>query len=175
MGPFDRAGICELIGLFLLSGLSTIAGKNNVGLDRDDSHLQKNFGNQHRTTKKKFIKFFHQNSLKIILDAHIMQANFLYVTFNLHSDKYWLYRKLNDQSFYIHSKSNHPLFMKKPISVLLANCLSHISCNQHIFNNADVVYQEEIQESGYNNKLYSQNSSNLIYPAKRKRKKRKFL
>ena len=33
---FDGTEICELVGLFLLSRLASIIGKNNVGLYRDD-------------------------------------------------------------------------------------------------------------------------------------------
>ena len=36
MGSFDEAELCELVGLFLLSGLASIIGKSYVGLYRDD-------------------------------------------------------------------------------------------------------------------------------------------
>ena len=37
MGSFDRAEICEIVGLYLLNKLSNLLGKENVGLYRDDS------------------------------------------------------------------------------------------------------------------------------------------
>ena len=46
-----------------------------------------------------------------------------------------------------------------------ANQLSQLSSNQHMFNNAAVVYEEAIQKSGYHNKLKYQHSSNLTKPA----------
>ena len=36
MGSFDGAEICELIGLYLLDKLSSLIGRKNVGLYRDD-------------------------------------------------------------------------------------------------------------------------------------------
>ena len=37
MGSIDRAELCKLVDLFLLSGLTSIISKSNVGLYRDDN------------------------------------------------------------------------------------------------------------------------------------------
>ena len=39
MGSYDRTEICELVGIYILSRLSTIIDKNNCGLYRDDGLL----------------------------------------------------------------------------------------------------------------------------------------
>ena len=36
MGSYDRAGVCELIGIFMLSLIGNIYNRNNIGLYRDD-------------------------------------------------------------------------------------------------------------------------------------------
>ena len=50
--------------------------------------LENTPGPDTKRIKKKIIKIFQQNSLKITIDANVVQANFLDVTFNLQSDKY---------------------------------------------------------------------------------------
>ena len=58
---------------------------------------------------------------------------------------------------------------------MLADRLSQLSCNQYMFNNATVVYQEAMQKSGYHNELKYQHSSSPTIPAKTKKRKRKIL
>ena len=60
MGSFDGAELCELVGLFLLSGLASIIGKSNVGLYGDDglAILENTPGPDTERIKKKIIKFF---------------------------------------------------------------------------------------------------------------------
>ena len=176
MGSFDGAELCELVGLFLLSRLASIIGKSNVSLYRDNglAILENTPGPDTKRIKKKIIKFFQQNGLKITIDDNIVQANFLDVIFNLQSDKYWPYRKPNDHPLYIHSRSNHPPSIKKQLTSMLAQRLSQLSCNQHMFNNATVVYQETMQKSRYHNNLKYQHSSSPTIPAKTKKEKGKF-
>ena len=58
---------------------------------------------------------------------------------------------------------------------MLAERLSQLSCNQHMFNNATVVYQDAMQKSRYHNKLKYQHSSSPTIPAKTKKRKQKIL
>ena len=113
--------------------------------------------------------------LKITIDANVVQANFLDVTFNLQSDKYWPYRKPNNHPLFIHSRSNHLPSIKKQLPSMLAERLSQLSCNEHMFNNATVVYQEAMQKIGYYNKLKHQHSSSPTRRTKTKKRKRKNL
>ena len=90
MGSFDGAELCELVGLFLISGLAFVIGKSNVGLYSDDglAILENTPAPDTERIKKKIIKFFRQNGLKITIDANVVPANFFDITFNLQSDKY---------------------------------------------------------------------------------------
>ena len=110
----------------------------------------------------------------VYIYANVVQANFLDVTFNLQCDKYWPYRKPNDHPLYIHSRSNHPPSIKKQLPSMLTERLSQLSCNQHMFNKATVVYQEAMQKSGYHNELKYQHSSSPTIPAKTKKENGKF-
>ena len=65
--------------------------------------------------------------------------------------------------------------IKKQLPSMLAERLSQLSCNQHMFNNATVVYQEAMQKTGYHNKLKYQHLSSPTIPAKTKKRKRKIL
>ena len=50
-----------------------------------------------------------------------MQTNFLDVTFNLKSKKYWSFREPNDQPLYIYMQSNQPPVIKKQLLSMLSN------------------------------------------------------
>ena len=64
--------------------------------------------------------------------------------------------------------------IKKQLLSMLAERLSQISYNQHMFNNATVVYQEAMQKSGYHNELKYQHSSSPTIQAKTKKENKKF-
>ena len=138
MGSFDGAEVCEVVGLFILNLISRLVGNNNIGLYRDDglAILENASGPSSERLKKKIIKIFQQHDLNITAETNLVQTNFLDVTFNLKSRKYWPYRKPNDQALYIHQQSNHPPSIKKQIPSMLANRLSLLSCNQDEFYKA---------------------------------------
>ena len=97
MGSFDRAEVCELIGLFLLDNLSKKYGKNNVGLYRDDglAPLKSASGPQSERTRKDVTREFKRQGLKIYISANLKICNFLNVTLNLTDGSYYPYRKPN--------------------------------------------------------------------------------
>ena len=115
MGSFDGAKICELVGLFLLNNLTQLVGNNNIGLYRDDSLaiLENASGPSSERIKKWIIKLFQHHSLKITAEINLVQTNFLDVTLDLRSGRYWPFRKPNDRPLYIHRLSNHLLVIKK--------------------------------------------------------------
>ena len=115
MGSYDGAEVCELVGLFILHQLSQLVGVKNIGLYREDglAILENASGPTSERIKKKIIKLFHQHGLNVTAETNLVQTNFLDVTFNLKSGKYWPYRKPNDQPLYIHQHSNHPPAIKK--------------------------------------------------------------
>ena len=115
MGPIDGAEICELVGLYLLHNLCDPAQNAELGLYRDNGLVvvRNASGPNVDKIKKKIIKIFQQHNLKITTEANLIQTDFLDVTFNLDTGKYWPYKKPENQPLYINTKSNHPPPIKK--------------------------------------------------------------
>ena len=162
MGSYDGGEVCELVGLFMLNLIAPLVGKNNVGLYRDDglAILENASGPESERIKKKIIKLFQQYGLNISADTNLVQTDFLDVTFNLKSGKYWPYRKPNDQPLYIHQQSNHPPTIKKQLPSMLAKRLSLLSCNCDEFSKAIPDYVEAMRRSGHSGELEYENDPN---------------
>ena len=88
MGSFDRAEICELIGVYMQSILAKIISKNNIGLYRDDGVivLKNKSGQQTDRTRKKIVKIFKDTNFSIDITTNLVEVNFLDVRFNLLSE-----------------------------------------------------------------------------------------
>ena len=75
MGSYDRAEVCELIGIFI----SLIGNKYNpfnIGLYRDDGLVAKSYrGRQSGKIKKIFEKIFKNKGLYIILNCRMNIVN----------------------------------------------------------------------------------------------------
>jgi len=82
------------------------------------------------------------------------------------------YMKPNNTPLYVHKESNHPPSIIKNIPESINKRLSNISSNENIFNDATPVYQEALNNSGYdyNLKFNPQNTPDKnINTNKRKR------
>ena len=91
MGSYDGAEICELVGLYLLNQLSTVIDKSSVGLYRDDGLAAINNENGpklHRISKD-IIALFKKEVLSITIETNLIETDFLDVTFNLATKKYF--------------------------------------------------------------------------------------
>ena len=110
MGSYDGAEVCELVGLFILNGLSSEYGKESIGLYRDDGlAIFKNIsGLQAERIRKNITRHFKNHRLKITIQTNLKIVNYLDVTFNLTDGSYYPYRKPNNLPQYINIKSNHP-------------------------------------------------------------------
>ena len=84
--------------------------------------------------KKKIIKLFTSHGLNITLDLNLVQVNFLDVTLNINNNKFWPYRKPNNEPLYIHKHSNHPPNIKKQLPQMINKRLSEISCDSIEFD-----------------------------------------
>ena len=62
------------------------------------------------------------------------KTDFLDVTFDLPSGKYWPYRKPNNEPLYVNAKSNHPPVVIKHLPMNITEIRSSISCNKDEFN-----------------------------------------
>ena len=107
MRRFDRAEVCELVGLYLLDKLSELLGKDNVGLYRDDglAAVKSTSGPVLDKMRKNIITLFKNEGLGITIDTNLIETDFLDVAFNLTSGKFFPYRKPN----------NMPLYKAKPL------------------------------------------------------------
>ena len=101
-------------------------GAHNICFYRDGSLtiLKDAPGPSAERTKKKIIKIFQEYGLKNTAHTNLVATNFLGVTVNLKSEKYWPFRKLNYSQLYVHSQSNHPPIIKKQLLIMLAKRLS---------------------------------------------------
>ena len=139
-------------------------GVKNIGLYRDDGlAIRENAsGPTSERIKKKTIKLFHQHGLKITTETNLVQTNFLDVTLNLKSGKYWPYRKPNDQPLYVHHHSNHPPTIKKQLPSMLADRLLLLSYNREEFARAIPEYEDAMQRSGHSGELQYYSHPTLI-------------
>ena len=160
--------ICQLVGLFLLNNLTQLVGSNNIDLYRDDglAILENASGPSSERIKKRIIKLFQHHGLKITAETNLVQTNFLDVTLDLKSGRY--FRKPNDQPLYKHRLSNHLPVIKKQLPLMLATRLSQLSCDSKEFSNAVPEYVDAMQRSGHTGKLeYADNLG-----SKKKKRKR---
>ena len=110
MGSYDGAEICELVGLYLLHELNKTIKNQHLGLYRDDglAVINSKSGPVIERIKKITSSIFQNNGLKITTESNLLQTDFLDITLNLTTGKYWPYRKPGDIPLCINAKSNHP-------------------------------------------------------------------
>ena len=158
MGSFDGAEVCELVGLYLPYHLSGILGKEAVGLYRDDglSILRNTRGPNPERLKKQIIQIFHQHDLRVVTDTNLVRTDFLHVTLDMSSRRYWPYRKPNDHPLYIDIRSNHPPTIKSELPSMVEKRLSQIFCDKLEFQNAIPMYGQALQARGHHQKLQFQ-------------------
>ena len=174
MGSYDGAEVCELVGLFLLQKINNILGNNNSGLYRDDglAITRKCSGPQLERIKKKIIKLFQSFDLKITVESNLSQVNFLDITFNLNSNKFWPFRKPNDIPLYIHAKSNHPPSIIKEVPRMVLNRLASLSCTKSEFEKSAPPYIDALKKSNFKVNL---NHTTFPLPPKKKTRKRNII
>ena len=117
MGAYDRAEVCELIGIYMLYLIGKKYDSNNTGLYRDGglAVLKNVSGPASEKIKKHSQYLFKQKGLQIIVEHHLKVVNYLDATFNLIDGSYRPYRKPNDETHYIHIQSDHPPSITKQL------------------------------------------------------------
>ena len=85
IGSYDAAELCEHIGIYIQSILTSILSKDNMGLYRDDGLLILRKMNKQQTDRvqKKIISIFKNIDFKIEIVTNLTEVDFLDVTFNL--------------------------------------------------------------------------------------------
>ena len=70
------------------------------------------------------------------METNLIETDFLDVTFNLLTGKYFPFRKVNNKPLYTNAKSNHPHTTIKELHKMINKRLPKLSCNQEEFNKA---------------------------------------
>lgn len=172
MGSYDGAEICELVGIYLTNLIKNKLPMLNFGLYRDDglgTH-DKLPGPQISKIQKDLIKIFKSKNLKITSSFNLTQVDFLDVTLNLNTKKFWPYKKPNDQPMYINKMSNHPQTIKNELPKMINKRLCEISCNNCEFEKHKEPYEQALKKSGYTEKLAYSKPINKNKKRCRKRK-----
>ena len=151
MGSFDRAEICEIVGLYLLDKLQTILGRDSVGLYRDDglAVIRSKSGRRLDQLRKELIKVFKEEGPSITIETNLQITDFLDVTFDLQAGKYYPYRKPGNSPLYINKQSNHPPAVIKEIPNMINQRLSSLSSSEELFNRAKPMYEKALADSGF--------------------------
>ena len=150
MGSYDGAETCELVGTYILSQISKIIPKENIGLYRDDGlaivHAPPRIA---ESMKKNLCRKFKEIGLQITANANTTITDFLDVTLDLNKKEYKPYSKPGNQHLYIHVHSNHPTSITNSIPNSIQTRLSNISSNEEVFNNAKQEYNRSLKEAGH--------------------------
>ena len=152
MGCYDGAEVCELIGTYALAKLP--AGKvekSDIGLYRDDGlAVHRNAsGHDAERIKKDLTKHFSALGLRITIRTNLRIVNFLDLTLDLNCEKFYPYRKPNDEPAYIHRSSNHPPSIIRNVPAAISRRLTDISSDEPAFQQAAPMYNSALKDSGY--------------------------
>ena len=128
MGSYDGAEVCELVELYIPDILTKEFSHDMTDLYRDDELgcFQNVSGLKSKKAKKKLCKIFKQSGLSITVECNLQITDFLDVTFDLRTDKYYPYRKDNNQLLYINKQSNHPPSIIKQIPSMVSRRCTRI-------------------------------------------------
>ena len=109
MGRIDGAKVWELVGLYLLNILKSEFGGKNIRLYRDNglNCFENKSGPELEKTKKKMCKIFKDNDLSITTKTNLHITEYLHVTFNLKTGKYYPYREKIVYYIFINNRTIH--------------------------------------------------------------------
>ena len=175
MGCLDRAEVCDLTGLYILSKIKSVfKDQKDNGLYRDDGLgiLRNLSGPQIERVRKEIIKIFKECGLSITTKTNLKVVQFLDIELDLINDTYRPYRKPNDNPMYINVSSNHPPSIIKQIPESINRRLSSLSSSREVFLNNIQPYQEALKKSGFREELtyHGPKRSDESKNEKRKRK-----
>ena len=137
---------------------------NNVGLYRDDGcqFLRTLVGNKQKNIKKIFQKIFKYRGLQIIIKCNLQIVDYLDVTLNSNDGTYRPFHKPDEETTYIHVKSDHPLQIIKIFPRSIEKRLSRPSSTKEIFENLKDYYEQHLRQCGYNEMLNYTELNNKI-------------
>ena len=157
MRSYDGVELYELTGLYMLNVLSSKFGKEKIGLYRDDglSCFHNMTGPHTERVKKEICEIFQHCGLKITIETNLRITDFLDVAFSLKNEKYYPFRKPNNDPLRINALSNHPKYIIKEIPNMIGKRISEISCDEHEFEKAKGDYNKDLEKGGFSRKKLS--------------------
>ncbi len=110
MGGFHGAELCELVGLYMMEGLTKIIPPKNIGIYRDDglAVIEKQKRQVAENTKKKIYQYAKSIGLRITIENPVSETDFLDLDLNLKDHTFSPYKKPNNELRYVSNFSNHP-------------------------------------------------------------------
>ena len=87
------------------------------------------------------------------MDKNLTTADFLNVTLDVFTGKYFPYRKPNYSPLYANVNSNHPPNIFEQLPTMLNIRLSSLSINEDESNKAKPLYGKALKSSGFNKNL----------------------
>ena len=155
MGSFSGAETCELIGLYMLHGLSKILGNGLVGLYRDDGLAAIPIQSGQKTEKLKAAihRFAKGLGLRVTIEAPLTSTDFLDVKLDISTRSFAPYSKPNSKLLYVNANSNHPKNIIRSIPKIINDRLTKRSSSEKEFDENKSEYERALKETGYDAKL----------------------
>ena len=155
MGSFDGAEVSELVGAFALAQLPERCRDGNAGLYRDDglAVLKGMSGSEADRLRKEIVQRFLDLGLRLTIATNLKVTNFLDLTLNLTTGKYYPYRKPNDVPLYINRLSNHPPAILNQLPAAISRRLTDLSHDKRAFAAAAPLYNNALRRSGYQEEI----------------------
>ena len=148
MGSMDGAELSELVGLYLLYEMEKFLPKGSVGLYRDDGLcIVKGNGQQVERVRKKLIKMFQNEGLKITTMGNLTVVDYLDVVFDLQNNSYKPFTKPNANTKYVSIQSSHPPAVVANIPAAINRRLSSVSSSKEMFETEVAHYQQALKEA----------------------------
>ena len=155
MDCYDGAELCKLVGSFILNKLTSIVGKSDIGLSRDDClRIFYNVSKPEIERKKKtIVKDFQGCGLSITIQCNLKTVDFLDVTFDLDNNENKPFHKENNKPTYINKHSNDPPSILKQLPKSIEKRIFATSSNKDIFDKSIKPYEDGLKASGFNEVL----------------------
>ena len=157
IGCYDRAEICELVGIFILNKLSNITDKNSIGLY---SAWQVIWATNRTDEKENYQNFQRLRSFNNGSNKHyICRLSRFNIKFE--NESYQLSRKPNNDPIYIDINSNHPPQTLKQLPKSISKRLSENSLSKEVFDESKALYKKSLNNTSF--------YESLIYHQKQKK------
>ena len=156
MGCYDGAEVCELVGMYILQKLISEFPEGDIGLYIDDGlacfkNMSARAGDKAR---KSFTKIIGDLGLKITVQSNLKVVDYLDVTLNLTTGRYYPFRKPDNDPLYINAKSNHPPSTIRQFPTSISTRISGLSYDQDGFDKSSQLYNSALKSSGYKENIH---------------------